>query len=182
VHTNIRKERLAHKELRKQGYETLYLHYLDTVRHARRVIGVLKPLFPRYVFVAIRPGQSLYAVEFTLGVAGVVHCGAEPLEIPARVIAELRARGDENGRTDAPGGKPLGRRIYRTGETVRIKDGPLQGLLATMALDAGGEVRIWLNMFGGRVEAVLDPLGVEPASPEGGAIPSRGRRSPTRRG
>lgn len=164
VYTKARAEWLVHKGLREQGYETLYLHRRATVSHARRKIGVLRPYFPRYVFVAVGPRQSVYAVNTTIGVSTVVYAGLDPLEIPAEVIAELRARGDENGLVEERG--PEARKRLKRGQQVRIAGGPFEGLLALVALDSGNAIRVWLDGFGGKVEAILDPSGLEPVSPE----------------
>ena len=83
--------------------------------HARRKIGVLRPLFPRYLFVAVGPGRSLYEVNTTPGVATVLHVGGVPLEIAVEIIDLLRKRADEHGRTDAPRVRELVRPRFAPG-------------------------------------------------------------------
>lgn len=167
VLTKPRAERLAEGELLRQGYRTLYLHYPATVSHARRRIGVLKPYFPRYVFVGLSAGQAFAPVVSTPGVSEVVSSTDGPLPIPADVIAELASRGDDKGKL-----KPevleraKARPRFAKGDVVRIGAGSLEGLLVTVALDEGERVRVWLGAFGGEVDALVSPTLIEPASPE----------------
>jgi transcriptional antiterminator RfaH len=164
AHTNARAEWMAHKELRRKGFDTLYLHYRSTIKHARKVIGVLKPYFPRYVFVKVDGGQAFGHVNRAAGVATVINGPGGPLEIPPDVIDELASRANAAGLVDVP--DPKHRERMLAGRMVRIMGGPLEGLIAQVALDEGERVRVWLEMFGGNVEAVLDPTGLNLLAPE----------------
>jgi transcriptional antiterminator RfaH len=167
VHTNARAEWMAHCRLREQGYDSLYLHFLGIVRHARRQIAVLKPYFPRYLFVGIGPGQSFGPVNRTIGVASIVQSGDEPLEIPEPVIADLRSRGNAAGLI---GPEEVGKRaLLKCGSQVRIVQGPLEGFLATVALDDGAQIKVWLSLFGRHTTARLPSKGVELLHPNCGA-------------
>lgn len=104
--TKARAEWGVHKELRRQGYATLYLHYQGKVKHARRVIAVLKPFFPRYLFVGLEDGQSLYDIAETRGVVAVLSNADGPLEVPSREIERLARGADADGRVDTPRRKP----------------------------------------------------------------------------
>ncbi len=157
--------------LRGQGFEVLHLYYATTIKHARRVRRVSRPYFPRYVFASVVEGTSLAQINRTIGVSTVVCLGDKPLEIPATVIEELRARGNEQGLVRfTPADQRQARKRFRRGEAVRITDGPMAGLLATVALDSGSAIRVWLEMFGGQVEALFDPKGLRSSSPEGGTV------------
>jgi transcriptional antiterminator RfaH len=160
VHTGARAEWLVHSELRRQGFETLYLHYLASVAHAGRKIGILRPYFPRYLFVGLKPGQSIGTVNNTAGVSAVVYFGDEPLRIPDHVIAELRGRGDQMGRIQSA--DETERKALTDGAEVRIISGPFAGLLATVARDKGKAVQCWIRMFGHRTRATVSPDDVEP--------------------
>lgn len=180
VLTKARKEGLVHRLLHRQGFETLYLHYVGTVKHARKTWKVLRPYFPRYIFAGIVNELTVHQINRTVGVSTVVYLADEPLEIPGPVIEELRGRGDKRGlvRLELEEGTEHRRRYHR-GEQVRISGGPLEGLLAIVALDRGHEVSVWLRMFGGRVQALFAPEGLKSVSPERGLIqipPRQGRR------
>lgn len=160
VHTNARAEWLAKSRLEEQAYAVFYPHFLGTVRHARKVIGVIKPYFPRYLFVGVRPDQSLYAVNKTMGVSTVVYIGDVPLEVPGPVMAELRSRGDEDGRV----AMEEGRRKARPAVGSRVSlAGPLEGFVAQVAeIDGGDHVRVWVQMFGRLVEARVSDADLSP--------------------
>jgi transcriptional antiterminator RfaH len=171
VLTNARAEWMAHQELRRQGYDTLYLHYMGTVSHANRKIGVLKPYFPRYLFVGVEPGQSIGKVNKTQGVSTVVYFGDEPLAVPDRVMDELRAKGNRDGLVDVPAA-PVRERLER-GTQVTLESGPFAGFIATVSLDRGASIVVWLRSFGDRlIPLTVGPEDVEPLNPTGGACQS----------
>lgn len=157
VHTRVRGERLAQITITEAGYETLYPHYLGTIKHARRHIAVLKPLFPRYLFVAVEPGQSLYGVNTALGVSTVLYDDTGPLRVPLREIERIRARCDETGRVDAPKRKrEVTREAFKHGAPVNITEGPLKGLPGTIERDDGGEtVDVALTFLGRPIVASI---------------------------
>ncbi len=163
VHTQARKEDLANRLLVYQGFETLYLWYSDIVRHARKTRKVEKSLYSRYIFAGMKNGQTVYDINHTIGVSTVLYCGDKPLEIPAPVIEELRARGNDKGMVSfTPREAVEHRRRYRRGETVRIDEGPLAGFLACVELDRGHQVRVWVQMFKSEVEASFEPEALSP--------------------
>lgn len=170
VHTLSRSEWRAHQGLRRQGFDTLYLHYLGTVDHARRKIGVLKPLFPRYLFVGVTSDQGLYDVNTTPGVATVLFGVDGPAPVPAEQIEILRQRADQDGRVDMPKAKPAAP-IFELGHEVRVIAGPLRGFDAIIELDNGGEVRVRLAAFGGAITAVIPAEALEPLHPQGANRP-----------
>ena len=146
------------RRLRLEGHDTLFLHYTEPVRHARRTRTVTRPLFPRYVFVALDPSQGLYNVSKTIGVHSIVGMDG-PEEIPEAVIAELRKRGDANGFcTLTPEEKQLRKRL-RKGDKVRIEHGSLTGLMGTVIMDSGPAVKLWVE----RMKVFVHPEQLSPA-------------------
>ena len=177
VMTKPRKEGLANDLLQYQGYETLYLHYPDTVKHARRTRKVLKPYFPRYVFAGMSNGLTVHGINRTIGVSTVVYLGDDPLEIPGPVMEELQRRGDQRGMVHVwPKETAERRKRFRKGAEVRITGGPLEGLFAIVSLDKGHQVSVWVQMFGGKVEAQMEPTVLRGVSPERGFIQNSSRR------
>lgn len=162
-HTKPQKEGLVHTLLSWQGYETLYLHYPTTIKHARRTKNVMRAYFPRYVFVAVGEGQAVYDVNNTIGVSTVVYLGDKPLEIPDPVIEELRQRADKTGMLKlSPQETAEVRKRYRKGQKVRITEGILEGLQATIGIDSGSEIKVWLGLFKGEVQVSLKPEALSP--------------------
>lgn len=157
--TQPRKEWAVDERLREQGYETFFPFHTAVKRISARKWGttsVKRAYFPRYLFVRVKDDQSLYPVEKTIGAVGLIRFGQEVIEIPAKVIQALAQRiatGTFEPEPKATGPKPGER--YRLGEEA----GAFYGLVAIIRQVAKGnrEVSVWLDLFGGRVEASVAP-------------------------
>lgn len=164
--TLARAEAIAEHYLRRVGYGTMYLHEAVTVRHARQVTNVLRPYFPRYVFfeTALRgPAEGLYSAAKAQGVSQVVGRAGEPLEVPQKVMDELRRRAGPTGLIHAKRAEEA--HFHQPGGEVRIVRGSLEGFIAQVALDNGHEIRLWLEIFGRPTEARIPSKDVEAVSP-----------------
>jgi transcriptional antiterminator RfaH len=72
VQTQVNGEAKAARNLLRQGYEVYLPRYLKRRRHARKVDHVARPLFPRYMFVAIEMAtQRWRSIRSAFGVS---HC------------------------------------------------------------------------------------------------------------
>ncbi len=177
IHTLAQKEALAAWTLQSLGYEVLFLHIFARVKHARKTRCVMRPLFPRYIFCGVPNAHSTAGINRAFGVSTVVFLGDKPLPVPPEVIEELRSRGNASGLVKLAPEQMAGyRKRFRQGDHVRVTEGPLAGLLAVVELDKGDAVRLWLEMFGGKVEAQMDPKGLEHASPDRGTMRKNPRR------
>ena len=93
VHSRANAERRALQNLEKQGYVTWLPLCRKTRRHARRIETVLRPLFPRYLFVQLDiEAEPWRAVLSTFGVHSVVSDGDTPLPMDEAVVEGLLAR------------------------------------------------------------------------------------------
>lgn len=166
VHTRPQSEAEADCNLRRQGYWTFYPFHRIRRRRKRpntnvyTVEWVERPYFSRYVFVALRHDQeSLYGVNETDGVSTVVYCGPDPLVIPHSVMDELMDRADDKGLIGVLDN--ASRPKLKPGQMVTFKDNsPLAGLVAQVAVDAGREIRVWLDVLGGRRRISVTPSAV----------------------
>src|ERR1700747_76286 len=153
VQTQANGEAKAGQNLLRQGYEIYLPRYLKHRRHARKVDFVAKPLFPRYMFVAIDPAtQRWRAIQSTHGVSHLVCNGEEPAAVPDGVLGALRAREDERGfvRMEA---KPA----FAPGDKVRVLAGAFMDNAGLF--DGVGDhdrVAILLDMLGRKVRVHLD--------------------------
>lgn len=171
VHTLARGEWRAHHGLRRQGFDTLLLHYAGTTRHARRERLVLKPLFQRYLFVAVERGQGYYRVGSTPGVAEVLAGVDGPVKVAPKIIRVLRDRADPSGRVDLPKAGEASARTFQPGEVVRVAAGPLTGFKAIVELDNRGHVRVRLAAFGGAITVVIPAGALAPLHQQGANRP-----------
>jgi transcriptional antiterminator RfaH len=153
VQTQVNGEARAAENLRRQGFEVYVPRYLKRRRHARKIDFTAKPLFPRYMFVAIDMAtQRWRSVQSTFGVSRLVTNGDEPAVVPEAVIPALKAREDAKGfvMMDA-------RPAFAPGDKVRVLAGVFMdnaGLFSGMA--DHDRVAILLELLGRQVRVVLD--------------------------
>ena len=153
VQTQVNCEVKAADNLRRQGYEAYLPRYLKRRRHARKVDFTAKPLFPRYMFVAIDLAtQRWRSIQSTFGVSRLVTYGDEPAALPEGVVGALKAREDGEGfvKLDA-------RPAFAPGDKVRVLAGAFMdnaGLFNAMA--DHDRVSILLDMLGRKVRVLLD--------------------------
>ena len=120
-----RREELAVHYLQEiANYEV----YVPRVREARNGHQRIVPLFPSYVFVAVAE-RGWWQARWSPGVVRLVLSGDTPALLSDAVVAELRAR-ERNGLIVLPPPRlqPLAPR-FKSGDWVRIADGPLSGFV-----------------------------------------------------
>jgi transcriptional antiterminator RfaH len=153
VHTQVHGEEKAEQNLMRQGFEVYLPRYLKRRRHARKVDFTVRPLFPRYLFVAIdMTTQRWRSIQSTIGVAHLVTNGDDPASVPDGVVGALRAREDEKGfvRIDV---KPA----FVPGDKVRVLTGAFMDSAGLFSGLADHErVAILLDMLGRKVRVLLD--------------------------
>lgn len=160
VHTGPRMEFTADDNLRRQGFYTWMPHNRVRKRfnagRGRWKIGwVNVAYFPRYIFVALRAGQSLYDVNETDGVSTIVYFGDEPLPIPHRVMDELMERANPTGIVAEI--DMTARKRYKPGDRVQITKGPFAGFIAEVDIDKGPNTRVWIETLGKQQRLVASP-------------------------
>src|SRR5579863_4759535 len=119
VQTQVNGEAKAAQNLLRQGFEIYLPRYLKPRRHARKVDFAAKPLFPRYLFVAIdMTTQRWRSIQSTSGVAHLVTNGDVPAVVPEGIVAALKSREDAKGfiKIDAPS-------KFAPGDKVRVLAG-----------------------------------------------------------
>jgi transcriptional antiterminator RfaH len=153
-------EAKASDHLERQGYSVYLPCYRRWVRHARQRKLVLRPLFPRYLFVGLdREAQRWRPIRSTVGVLGLVTSGDEPVAVPPEVIDALREREREGGFDVLSSAQSL-----RNGDAVRVIDGPFQDLVGRLLGVADHErVFVLLDVLGRSVRASVAVLAVEAA-------------------
>ncbi|MBA1157778.1 transcription termination/antitermination protein NusG [Microvirga mediterraneensis] len=155
---NPKCERRAQLGLRRAGYQTYLPQTKRWVVHARKKEERESPLFPRYIFLGIKPGQDFFKMRGVDGVEGLVRDGyGSPARIPApeprdgqetpiHPLARLLER-ELAGEFDFTRLPDLGPQ-YQPGEVVRLTAGAFTDLQATVTS----------MLSKGRVEVVVDML------------------------
>lgn len=160
VHTHPREEQKALNHLRRQQYCVYLPSCLKTVRHARKSEQVIRPFFPRYLFVQLDVAiEGWRSIRSTVGVADIVSFGNRPTPLPAGVIEALQAQEDGDGYihfVDQPS--------LKLGDAVEIVSGPFASQFGLCAGSSDKErVAILLDLLGRKVRVMLDLEAVEAA-------------------
>ena len=153
VQTQVNAEAKAARNLLRQGYDVYLPRYLKRRRHARRVDHVARPLFPRYMFVAIDMAtQRWRSIQSTFGVSHLVCNGDDPAVVPEGVVLALKAREDDKG-------------FVKMDLTPTLVPGDKVRVLAGAFMDSAGlfsgiadhdRVAILLDLLGRKVRVLLD--------------------------
>ena len=162
------------------GYENKVRHNLEqrieTMNMKDRIFDVVVPteeemevregkrrtverrVFPGYILVQmIMNEDSWYVVRNTPGVTGFVGMGNEPTALRPEEVSQIIRRME----AEAPRIKVT----YKTGQKVRIIDGPFNDFIGTVdAIDMDrAKVRVMVSFFGRETPVELDFLQVEKA-------------------
>ena len=160
VYTQPNAELKAAEHLARQGYSAYLPRYRRYVRHARTRALVLRPLFPRYLFVGLdRLAQRRRPIRSTVGVVGLVSSADEPVPVAAEIIDALR-RQESAGAFDVV--SPVQR--LHAGDNIRVTQGPFADLIGRLIGVADHErVFVLIDLLGRSVRAEVPALAVEAA-------------------
>ncbi len=158
VHCRANSERRAETNLLRQEYEVWLPMYHKTRRHARRVENVLRPLFPRYLFVRLDLSSEPWRpILSTFGVHTIVSGAEGPLPIGDEIVAGLRARAGEDGNFE------IARSAIKPGDQVRVQGGPMADLEGIFEAEIDSDrVLILLKLMGREVRVSVSGTDVEP--------------------
>jgi transcriptional antiterminator RfaH len=139
-------EARAEGNLRNQQFRTFLPKRHKTVRHARRLMSVSAPFFPRYLFTILDLTRHQWRkVNGTIGVSRLVMRGDQPHPVPHGVVETLLAA------TDGRGILLFGQNL-KIGGSVRLMAGPFADHIAILdQLDDAGRVRVLLDILGRQV-------------------------------
>ena len=152
VHTHPHKEFKAFEHLRRQNYQAYLPRYLKTIRHARKSERVIRPFFPRYLFVRLNLAINGWrAIRSTVGVSDIVCFGEQPAPLPAGVIDALQGQEIE-GFIELRNKNAL-----KPGDNVVVLDGPFAHQMGLCVSVSDNErVAILLDMLGRKVRVLID--------------------------
>jgi transcription elongation factor/antiterminator RfaH len=158
VHTRPNCERKADLNLKAQGLTTFLPEIEKTIRHARRLSNVRRPLFGRYLFVSLDIGRDAWShINSTIGVSRLVAQEGRPAAVPFGIVEALVAHSDAGlTRLD---------HSLAQGQRVRILSGPLADFTATiLRLDARRRVDVLLEIMGSAVSVSVERRALAPAA------------------
>ena len=140
--------------LTRQGFDTFMPMQNRTIRHARQLKNVTRPVFPGYLFVQFGADRADWRkINSTFGVSRLISFNErQPAPVPTDLIAGLRARCNERDIL-----QPL--RDLKKGEQVRLLSGAFADFVGEVETLMGDEsVRVLLEIMGQSTRLDL-PLG-----------------------
>ena len=128
VKTQPRCERVVSERINELGYETYVPQYRALVCHARKKTIVLRPLFSTYVFFHLDLDRDQWQCVGSLpGTICVVRFGLRPSTISDAALQAIREASSDGVFDDQ-----LPRELQK-GDRVRIKNGPFEEIIASIA-------------------------------------------------
>ena len=152
MQTHVNAEAKAAANLDRQGFTVYLPRYLKRRSHARKIDTVARPLFPRYLFVAIDLAtQRWRAIQSTLGVSHLVCWSDEPASVEHGVINALKAREDQGGFINLSRWPAFAR-----GDKVRIIEGAfIDNLALVEGVSDHERVAVLLDLLGRKVRVLV---------------------------
>jgi transcriptional antiterminator RfaH len=140
IRTKAGKERKVRERLDSEVAE-LFLPLLKTrTRRREKLVDLIVPLFPGYLFGQFDVQSQYRRVRYTPGIREVLSAGGELLVVPRKIIEDLKNR-------CAGGPIEIPQQPLICGERVRVVEGPFRGLDAVLEgyLPGNERVRILLS-------------------------------------
>lgn len=139
VHTHPRQEDRAEKNFRLWNLETFFPRIVD--RRYNRFTGdvarIVKPLFPRYIFLRLNIEKLYHKVRFTRGVHSVVSFNNRPCFLDDQIIALIKSGIGRDGFVR------IGEE-FKVGDEVVIKDGLLKDFTGIFERRMNGSDRVMI--------------------------------------
>jgi len=152
AHCHANAEIKAETHLKRQSFEVFLPKYKTTRRHARRVDTVIRPLFPRYLFIKFDAQSTPWRpIRSTVGISHIISAGERPLIAPPWVVEQLRQRQDDDGMiVQAP------EELFKKGDAVQITDGAFSDRLGIFeGLNDRQRVAVLLDIMGRQVRTLV---------------------------
>ena len=137
ISTKPRREEYAQEQLSRRGVETFLPRIVEPARLADR--SNIAPLFPGYLFTRIDLEAQYFHVVWTPGVRKLIGFGEAPCPVDDAVVEFLRARVGAEGIL-----RPAS--LLREGDMVRVRRGPLEGLVGIIEHPGCGRGRVRVLM------------------------------------
>ena len=157
VYTNVNKEVISEKNLIRQNFITYLPQYKKIIKHARKISTVVRPLFPRYLFVKLDlVKQRWHLINSTYGVNVLITMEEKPVKILDKIINEIKSYDNSDGIANISPYSSM-----TLGEEVNIIDGLFSGRKAIFdGLTEDNRIKVLFNLLGKEVTLSMTPIGV----------------------
>ena len=162
VYSKPHREGLAQLHLQRKGLEVFFPRLFLPNHRPRQ--GPIVPLFPNYLFVCLQfPKEYNYAL-WSPGVKTIISFNGAPTPIDDKIISFLQNQADLEGIIK-------GRSNLTTGQEIRIKGGPFDGLIGIIEdpPNTRGRVNVLMQLLNRQVKVEIPTYLVE----NSWALPSR---------
>ena len=145
-------EQSAKTNLNRQNYETWLPLYRKVRRHARKTETVLKPLFPRYIFIEIDLNtQPWRPIVSTFGIQSIISTADGPSPIENNIVYALMEKAEQDGIFEIKQDK------FKSGDQIRIQNGPMADVEGIFETELDSErILILLKLMGREVRVSVD--------------------------
>ena len=157
VHTHVNKESLSEINLIRQNFITYLPKYKKIIKHARKISTVVRPLFPRYLFVKLDlVKQRWHLINSTYGVNVLITMEEKPVKILDKIINEIKSYDNSDVIANISPYSSM-----TMGEEVNIIDGLFSGRKAIFdGLTDDNRIKVLFNLLGKEVTLSMAPIGV----------------------
>jgi transcriptional antiterminator NusG len=117
-----------------------------------------RKFFPGYILVEMELNdKSWYLIKNTMGVTGFVGSKTKPVPLKDEEVAEILEQ------TKEAKAKPVPKVVFKSGEAVRIKEGPFKNFSGTIEETnlEKGKIKVMISIFGRATPVELEAWQVE---------------------
>ena len=151
VYTKPKAEVIARENLENQGFSVLLPEALVTKVQRGKRIKMVEPLFPRYIFVQVKPEQCIGKIRSTIGCTSLVRFEHEkPSVLPSDIVEDLFQLSKQDQILIDPD-------MPKAGQTMFIEKGIYRNNIAVY-IEPCGDKRSWLllEMLGAKGRLMLN--------------------------
>ena len=143
---------IAERNLNQQEFKTFLPLQNFTRKRRSEFLTIIKPLFPGYMFVHIKPdGAPWQKIKNTVGVSRLICQDGVPKMVPPGVVSGLISRCDSSGRLLPPN-------ALQRGDTVEIQSGALANFIATVeTIDSNRRIWVLMDLMGQTTRVQIAP-------------------------
>ncbi len=149
IYTKPCAEDMARDHLERKNIHVFLPKIRECHYSSKREEAKIKPLFPNYLFARMVYPDDYYTVIWAKGVRRIIGDGREPIPLDNSIVDFFKRQTEEKGFI-----QPSPR--LNIGDTIRVRNGPLEGLIGTIdgSIDEKGRIKVLLNFLseGARVE------------------------------
>jgi transcriptional antiterminator RfaH len=149
IYTKPSAEEIARDHLERKKIHVFLPRIRECHHSSKRMEEKIKPLFPNYLFAEMAYPDDYYTVIWAKGVRRIIGNGKEPIPLDNSIVGFFKTKTEEKGFIQPSPG-------LKVGDTIRVKNGPLEGLIGIIdgSIDEKGRIKVLLDFLreGARVE------------------------------